>query len=80
MCRKQKITAKELLHLWFCGRTLTMSELQCRRGETPHSGTGLPGWRACPAHEAGWMDGKEEDLARHMRPRLLLAEREDRIR
>ena len=34
----------------------------------------------CVPSPRGWMDGKEEDLARHMRPRLLLAEREDVIR
>jgi hypothetical protein len=55
MHRKQKIAATELLHSWFYGRTLTISELQCRSGKSPHSSTGPPGRRACPAHEAGWM-------------------------
>jgi hypothetical protein len=35
---------------------------------------------ACVPSRPGWMEGKEEIVARHTRHALLLDEREDRIR
>src|SRR5207244_3765036 len=59
MRRKQKIAATELLHSWFYGRTLTISELQCRSGKSPHSSTGPPGGvRAQPTRLDGWQGGR----------------------
>ena len=76
---KQKIAAIALLHSWSYHRTVTISELQCRSGDSPQSPPRQAG-AACVPSRPGWMEGKEEIVARHTRHALLLDEREDRIR